>query len=69
MSIWMLFMRRWNIDYRSNVLAVPGRPDSGTVDINTGVGFVNCGSATANIAKKVQQKYTEYYLISQYFVE
>lgn len=37
------------IDYRSSVLAIPGRLNSGAVNINTGIGLVNCGSATANI--------------------
>jgi hypothetical protein len=37
------------IDYRSDVLAIAARPGSGTVDINTGIGLVNCGSVTANI--------------------
>jgi hypothetical protein len=37
------------IDYRTMVNAIPGRTDSGTIDINTGVGIVNYGSATANI--------------------
>jgi Leucine-rich repeat (LRR) protein len=37
------------IDYRFDVTAVPGRIDSGTVDINTGIGLVNCGSNAAGI--------------------
>jgi photosystem II stability/assembly factor-like uncharacterized protein len=37
------------IDYRSRVFAIPGRSSSGMVDINTGIGLVNYGSATANI--------------------
>jgi hypothetical protein len=37
------------IDLRSNVLAVPGRSDSGTVNINTGLAIVNRGSATASV--------------------
>jgi hypothetical protein len=37
------------IDLRSNVPAVPGRSDSGTVNVNTGIAVVNRGSATANV--------------------
>ncbi len=37
------------IDYRSGVAAVPGRSDAGTINIDTGIALVNCGSATANI--------------------
>jgi trimeric autotransporter adhesin len=37
------------IDYRSGVLGVPGRLDSGTVNINTGIGIVNHGSDIAHI--------------------
>jgi enterochelin esterase-like enzyme len=37
------------IDYRSGVLGIPGRLDSGTVDINTGIGVVNYGFNLANI--------------------
>jgi hypothetical protein len=37
------------IDYRFGVLGVPGRSDSGAVNINTGFGIVNCGSDTAHI--------------------
>jgi hypothetical protein len=37
------------IDYRSGVNAVPGRNDSGTIDINTGIAVVNNGSSAANV--------------------
>ncbi len=37
------------IDYRSAVSAIPGRAAAGTIDVNTGLAVVNCGSATANI--------------------
>jgi sugar lactone lactonase YvrE len=37
------------IDYRASVTAIPGRSDSGTIDINTGLSVVNQGSATANV--------------------
>jgi enterochelin esterase-like enzyme len=37
------------IDYRSDVLGVPSRTDSGTVDINTGIAIVNTGHNAANI--------------------
>jgi hypothetical protein len=37
------------IDYRSGVLGVPGRSDSGTVDINTGIAIINYGSNIAHI--------------------
>jgi photosystem II stability/assembly factor-like uncharacterized protein len=37
------------IDYRSRVSGVPGRSNSGTVDINTGIGIVNYGTSTAHI--------------------
>jgi enterochelin esterase-like enzyme len=37
------------IDYRSGVFGVPGRSDSGTVDVNTGIGIVNYGLNVANI--------------------
>jgi hypothetical protein len=37
------------IEYRSNVRALSGRTDSGTVNINTGIAVVNRGSAAANV--------------------
>jgi predicted esterase len=37
------------IDYRSGVLGIPGRLESGTVNINTGIGVVNYGFNTAQI--------------------
>jgi hypothetical protein len=37
------------VDYRLNVTAVPGRADSGTVDVNTGVAIVNYGADTASV--------------------
>ena len=37
------------IDFRTNVIAVPGRSDSGAIDINTGIAIVNYGSSTANV--------------------
>jgi sugar lactone lactonase YvrE len=37
------------IDYRASVTAIPGRIDSGTIDINTGMGIVNNGSAAATV--------------------
>jgi hypothetical protein len=37
------------IDYRSDVLGVPGRSDSGRVNINTGIGIVNYGVDVARI--------------------
>jgi hypothetical protein len=38
------------IEYRSDVPAVPGRTDAGTVDLNTGIAIVNRGSDTAHIS-------------------
>jgi hypothetical protein len=38
------------IDYRFGVPAVPSRPVSGTIDVNTGIALVNRGSGSANIA-------------------
>jgi photosystem II stability/assembly factor-like uncharacterized protein len=38
------------IDYRSNVNGIPGRSDSGTVSINTGIALVNYGPFAANVA-------------------
>jgi hypothetical protein len=38
------------IDLRNDALVVPGRSNSGTVDINTGISIVNCGTDTANIS-------------------
>jgi enterochelin esterase-like enzyme len=38
------------MDYRSGVLGVPGRSESGRVNINTGIGVVNYGFNTAQIA-------------------
>jgi enterochelin esterase-like enzyme len=38
------------IDYRTGVLGVPGRSESGKVNINTGIGVVNYGFNTAQIA-------------------
>jgi len=37
------------IDYRDSMTAIPGRIDSGTIDINTGVGVVNNGAAAAHV--------------------
>jgi sugar lactone lactonase YvrE len=37
------------IDYRASVAAIPGRSNSGAIDINTGLSVVNQGSATASI--------------------
>ncbi len=37
------------IDYRSAADAVPGRSDAGEVNIDTGIGMVNDGSASANV--------------------
>jgi hypothetical protein len=37
------------IDYRASATAIPGRSNSGTIDINTGLSVVNQGSATASI--------------------
>jgi len=37
------------IDYRSGVEAVPGRSDSGAIDIYTGIAIVNYGSGSANV--------------------
>jgi photosystem II stability/assembly factor-like uncharacterized protein len=38
------------IDYRSDVNGIPGRDDSGTVSINTGIALVNYGPFAANVA-------------------
>lgn len=37
------------IDYRSAVPALPGHPEAGTVDVNTGIAIVNQGSSTSNV--------------------
>jgi hypothetical protein len=37
------------IDHRIDSLAIPGRPNSGMVDFNTGIGVANYGTATAHI--------------------
>jgi iron complex outermembrane recepter protein len=37
------------IDYRSGALGMPGRLNSGTVNINTGIGIVNLGSDVAHV--------------------
>jgi hypothetical protein len=37
------------IDYRLSVAAMPGRSDTGTVDINTGLAIVNRNSTAANV--------------------
>ncbi len=37
------------VDYRTDVPAMPGRSDAGSVDIDTGVAVVNLGSAAANV--------------------
>jgi sugar lactone lactonase YvrE len=42
------------IDYRSGVPAVPGRNDSGTIDVNTGIAVINPGSATANVSYELK---------------
>jgi enterochelin esterase-like enzyme len=41
------------IDRRSGVLGVPGRLNSGTVSINTGIGVVNYGLSTASISYRL----------------
>jgi photosystem II stability/assembly factor-like uncharacterized protein len=38
------------VDYRSDVNAIPGRPEAGKIDVNTGIAVVNYGSETANVA-------------------
>jgi len=37
------------IEYRSPASAVPGRADSGAIDVNTGIAVVNTGPDTANV--------------------
>ncbi len=37
------------IDHRAGVAAMPGREDTGVVDVQTGLAVVNCGFTTANI--------------------
>lgn len=37
------------IDYRTGVYAIPARNNAGTININTGIALVNCGSATAYV--------------------
>jgi trimeric autotransporter adhesin len=37
------------IDYRASVAAIPGRSESGAININTGLSIVNQGSTTANV--------------------
>jgi N-acetylneuraminic acid mutarotase len=37
------------IDYRSDVTSVPGRSESGTIDIDTGIAVANNSSVTANL--------------------
>jgi hypothetical protein len=44
------------IDYRSGVNAVPGRSDSGTIDINTGIAVVNNGSITAKVTYRLRDR-------------
>jgi hypothetical protein len=46
-------MARVFVDYRSGVSPIPGHPDSGSVDINTGIAVVNCGSTPAIITYKL----------------
>jgi trimeric autotransporter adhesin len=43
-------MARIFIDYRMSVTAIPGRGESGAIDINTGLSVVNMGSATATVS-------------------
>jgi hypothetical protein len=38
------------IDYRVDVLALPGQSTSGAIDINTGIAIVNTGASAANVA-------------------
>jgi hypothetical protein len=42
------------VDYRSEVIAVPGRSDSGIIDINTGIAIVNNGSVVASITYRLR---------------
>lgn len=37
------------VDYRSAVAVAPGGAAAGTIDINTGLAVVNCGTAAANV--------------------
>jgi hypothetical protein len=37
------------IDYRTDILSLPGQSGSGLIDINTGIAVVNTGTATANV--------------------
>jgi sugar lactone lactonase YvrE len=37
------------IDYRSNIPAVPGRSEAGTINVNTGIAVVNYSFSTANV--------------------
>jgi hypothetical protein len=47
---------RMFIEYRSNVQALSGRSDSGTVDINTGIAIVNPGPAPANVVYTLRDR-------------
>ncbi len=38
------------IDYRSSVAAIPGRISAGTINVNTGIAVVNCGTASATVS-------------------
>jgi photosystem II stability/assembly factor-like uncharacterized protein len=42
------------IDYREQANSVPGRVEAGKIDINTGIAFVNYGSATANVTYRLR---------------
>jgi hypothetical protein len=43
------FKARIFVEYRAGVPAIPGRAESGNIDINTGIAMVNYGETAANI--------------------
>jgi len=43
-------LARLFIDYRSNVPAVAGQPEAGTINLSTGIALTNTGSSSTNIA-------------------
>jgi hypothetical protein len=53
------FKARVFIEYRAAAVAVPGRIESGNVDINTGIAIVNYGASTASVTYTLRDLHGE----------
>jgi spore coat protein CotH len=50
-------LARLFVDYRSNVPAVAGQPEAGTINLSTGIALTNTGSTTAGITYTLRDVY------------